>query len=162
LISSNTTGACPGVFRLSNETGVWGFGGYVMELKPILGSVLAEWIPADHSNRTKYILPGLDVELHATPLSKSSPGEIIILGDQTVGTMTTDTSIFLLRIALDFVPAGCVVPEEQIFLAALRTSDIVDASVKLALKGDFVGAKAELSQVVADFYGRASDTFRDL
>ena len=46
--------------------------------------------------------------------------------------------------------------------AAFRTSDIVSTAASLAFKGDFIGARDELSQVLDEFYERAGDALKDI
>lgn len=154
---------CRGAIRLSNETDVLGFGGYTLELSPSLDKAKAYWVPAGDLDGKTYLLPLIDIEIHATPIDIPSEATIDIEGDMTLGSFTIDLSLFLLRTGFALIPGtGCLISKEQLMFAAFRTSDILRTTARLSLMGDFLGARDELAQVLDEFYQRTGDALEDI
>ncbi len=162
LITEASGTDCHGAIRLSNETGVYGFGGYTLELTSYMNNAEKTWVPAQDTNGKAYLLPTLDTEIHATPLDTASGATISIQGDMTLRSFSVDLSLFALRTGLALMPgAGCVISEEQLLFVTLRSSDILRTAAELSLKRDFIGARDELVQVSDEFYMRAGEALKE-
>jgi len=166
VIVGSSGGDCHGVFRLKNDTGVWGFGGgYSLELRSRSENANVVWRPPPNVGSQSVLLtPLIDVELHSTPLNRTSDAQVFVTGDMTLYTVAVDTSIFLVKTALALAPLGleCWVPEEQILLTGIRLSNILMTVTELALRGDFEGARRELLQIGAHFYERSASVIVEL
>lgn len=161
-ITASSGGDCHGAIRLSNDTDVLGFGGYTLELTSYSNNAEKTWVPVEDKNGKVYLLPTLDIEIHVSPLSPEKGATISIQGDMTLGAFTIDLSLFVLRTGLALIPGGgCVIPEEQLLFAALRSSDILSTTAKLSIQKDFIGARDELLQVTDEFYMRAGEAFKE-
>lgn len=149
---------CQGVFHFSNATGVFGFGGYTLELRPSITNAKAEWTPPGDPDGKAYLPPApLDVDMRVVPLDASSGASVYVNGEMTVGSLVIDTSLFVLKAALELIPlpTGCLIQEDQLLWMALRNSYLVEPAVGLALKGDFRGARNELSLRMNEFLEQA-------
>lgn len=153
---------CRGSFKLSNKTGLWGFGGYTFELTPRTSNTNANWQPVAQSDGKNYLVPGLDVEIDATPFDPEKPAEVSMWGSMTgVSVFTIDLSFFLMRTILALVPGpGCLISEDQILLASLRGANILQNAASLTLKGDLAGARDEIVQVRGEFFKQASEELK--
>jgi len=169
VITSASGTDCHGALRLSNGTGLLGFGGYTLELQTDdAQNASFEWLPAlaahGDQNSMADLLPSLDIELHAVPFDTSSQARIHAQGSMTFRAWTQDVSLFLLRTALALAPPGasCFVPEEQLAYSSIRVSSIVYATADLAFKGDWLGAVQEFSQVADEFFTRAGEALKEV
>jgi hypothetical protein len=106
----------------------------------------------------------LDIELHPTPINKSSNASVSIQGDMTLSTVTFDTAVYLIRTAFNLSPTGtsCVIPEEQILLTGIRVVNILTTTTELALRGDFRGAYQEFMQIANQFYDQAGEVMAEI
>ncbi len=156
LIIGSSGDDCHGAFRLKNDTGVWWLGGgYSLALRAHSENANIVWRPPPPAGAQSVLLtPWIDVELHGTPLNRTSGGQVFVTGDMTLGTVAVDTSIFLLKAVLALAPPGlsCWIPEEHILFTGIRLSNILVTATELALRGDFTGAWWELLQIAHHFY----------
>lgn len=155
LIVGSSGSDCHGAFRLQNDTGVWGFGGYSLGLRSRSENANVVWRPPPSEGAESVLLtPLIDVELHSIPLDRTSDAWVFVMGDMTLYTVAVDTSIFLLKTALALAPPGfeCFIPEEQILLTGIRVSNILTTVTELALRGDFEGARREFLQIAEHYY----------
>jgi len=155
---------CRNAFRISNETDFHGFGGYTLETTTIStrDDVEVKWIPSTDPNGKSFLLPPLNTELYLIPSNRYPDTSVYIQGEATVSTLATDFGLFSLRAAFAYVPSGCLIPDEQLFFAALRASDILKTSAQLSLDGDLVAAKHEFQQVLPEFYEKSGDILNDI
>ncbi len=161
-ISEASGDDCHGAFLFSNGTGIWGLGGYTLELK-IQRSENASAVWMTLAEESPPLLPSLDLELHTFPVDRYSKAQISVEGSMTLGSVTGDTALFLLKTALAFVPTrACVVPDEQLAYAAVRVSHILAPVAQLALEGDLIGAKQELQQLLPEFFSRSSAALKEI
>ena len=153
---------CRGGFRVSNKTGVSGFGGYGFELSPTASNANAEWMPGGDPDGKNYVIPSLDIEMFATPLDPTQRATVNISAEVNLKSFSIDLSTFLFRTALALIPGpGCLISDEQILFASLRTSSIVENAARLSLKGDFTGARDEIVQVSDEFFSRGEDALKE-
>ena len=162
ILRQQATGSdCGGVFTLSNQTGTLVGGGYTLEL--VTGQINAniKFLPYDDP----VLIPGLNMEIKATPIDINKQANILIKGEATPGSiLAVDLPFFALRTALELIPlpTGCVVSYDQLVLISLRTAPILENAAKLALEGNFIGSQEEFSRVINVFYEKAGDVARDI
>lgn len=153
---------CNGVFTLSNQTGTFLGGGYTLKLTTSTNNAKTQFLPKNDP----YLIPGLNIEIQTTPIDINSQASVNIMGDLSLGAFTIDLSLFLLRTGINlmdkYIPTGCLVSYDQIYLVALRVAPILEKTTQLAFNGDLIGSKEELSRVITVFYERAGDAFRDI
>ncbi len=153
---------CHGAFLFSNDTGIWGLGGYTLELQ-IQRSENANGVWITLAEESPPLLPSLDLELHTFPVDRYSEAQVSVEGAMTLTSFTADTALFLLKTALIFVPGrACVVPDEQVAYAAVRASHIIAPAVELAWEGDLIGAIQELQQLLPEFLSRSSAALKEI
>ena len=161
-ISAASGDDCHGAFLFSNGTGIWGLGGYTLELQ-IQHSENASGVWITLPEESPPLLPSLDLELHTFPVDRYSKAHISVEGAMTLTSVTGDTALLLLKTALAFVPGrACVVPDEQLAYAAVRVSHIIAPVAHLALEGDLIGARQELQQLLPEFFSRSSAALKEI
>jgi WD40 repeat protein len=156
---------CRGAFRFNNNTSIKGFGGYTLELIPVTNNTTVSWSPPLYGFNDGFLLfPQLDLEAHAFPTDKTLDAQISLIGEMTVPTVVVDSGVFLITTAFSLAPPGigCLIPEEQLFFTAVRLAYILNNSTQLALRGDFIGAREELMQVLEFFYERAGELLSEI
>lgn len=162
LVDDGSGESCLGIASFNNQTSVVkianaSLGGYTFEMTTQANNANFDWV-SPWGVEGQFLLPSLDIELNAKPLSPASPASIAIQGDITTKSFLLDASIFLLKSGLEFLPLGsCLIPGEAIIYAATRTLGIADNAITLAVKGDFLAARKDLIQVLPMFYARAQD-----
>jgi hypothetical protein len=153
---------CQGSFTFANGTKILGFGGYSLELT--LGSTTnagTSWV--GNGNTTSALLtPLLDVELLAQPQDETATASVPVSAALTLKAEVFDTSIFLLRGLIDFIPAAsCAIPQETIVTVAVQVGSTLNVVAQRAIKLDIVGAQAELKQVFGHFVQDALDGLKE-
>lgn len=150
---------CSAELTLTNETELLGlFGGYTFEIIPFLFDADVEWIPEADSQGKLFLLPSiLKLEMYATPTNIQNNAEVLFVGAITVESFSIDASLWLLETGLAFAPIGCLIPEEQLFLLALRLHDILIPTNKLLFEGEIIQAYIELKSVLPEFYDEAKE-----
>jgi hypothetical protein len=165
LITEASEVDCEGVFRLHNDTTVWGFGGYTLNLQAQSDNAEIAWIPpqSGESDRAE-LTPLLDIEVRTKPIDQLADASVSLHGEMTLSTVALDTAIFLIRAALTFSPPGtsCIIPEEQILFTGLRVANILTTTTELALRGDFRGAYQEFMQIVDHFYEQSLEVMAEI
>lgn len=156
---------CHGAFRFSNNTRLWVFGGYTLDLtlprSDNAGGAWAPYIAIPQENT--FLTPSLDMELHVTPEDKPSEAFVSVQGETNPGTVAVDISLYLLKGAFSLIPAGtCIIPEEQVVFTAISVSGIVRIAAERALRWDFVGAGKEILQIKDQFFERASEILAEI
>jgi hypothetical protein len=163
IITSGSGEDCHGEVAFGNATDFHGFGGYTFELKMLRDNSTVIWSPPEDTNGFIYLTPLLDLDLHAFPINSFSQGTITIRGNMTTKSFSVDLAIFALRSALALIPGGsCVVPKEQLATVAIREASLLGSAAGLSLKGDFLGARNELSRVLPEFYKQAGAALKDI
>lgn len=138
------------------------FGGYTLELEAAGENTrLLEWQPPAQPTNVlhTYLLPRLEVDLHIDPLDPRASSQVNIQGDYSLHAMSVDAGLFILHASLSLVAPGtsCLIPEEAIAYAAVRNAHLLTSSLQLALRGDFLGARAEIARVLPEFYDGSAD-----
>jgi hypothetical protein len=152
---------CGATFRLKNETDFYTFGGYTMSLIVQPSNTDVGWVP--DLGDTPVLPPILDIESHVTPIDANMDASVAVEGEISVRGAAVDSALFLLRGALTLSPVtDCVIPDEAILAAGLRTSVILEQTVSLALRGEFLAAYREFVQIGAHFYEESADALAEI
>jgi hypothetical protein len=111
------------------------------------------------------LVPGLDIDVKTTPNNVDKVATIGLEGVINGKSATVDASLWLLRSVLELIPlpTGCSLPPpDQLLLLSFRLAPILESSVQLGIKGDFIGARREFSRAINAYFEKAGDLGKGL
>jgi hypothetical protein len=159
LQASPADSGCEGDFQVTSATKALGIlGGYTLEMTADHATNVKSqtWtgVSGSHPNQ---VLPAHVSEFHIAPQNMAGKAEMAMTGAITRDSLTTDTSLFLIKSALALIalPAGCAIPPDLILNVANDQSGTIQKAGDFLLNRDVAGTIDELRRANDPFFTQA-------